>query len=461
MPEKSTKNFNSTKLSLATFGALFGLTALSGITLTNLNASADGTTKTDTVSVSIPAACTMITNDNTYNVTLNPGQESSDIGPSNIKVVCNDYNGYSIYAIGYSGNSYTGDNHTKLIGTNGTISTGTSGDNSWWAMKVNAVSGTYAPSIENGYDSYSVIPSTFTQVAKLTNATDGGDSATGSNMQAYYKVKASVSQIADNYEGKVKYTLVHPNNAPAPTIPPDMQTFTLAQCQTNAADHDYVVRDARDGSEYTVRYINNQCWMTQNLRITHSTGQPEGTILGSGSNFSATSITFDGDLTEGSDYTKAYYHVPTPDLEDTDGNKPMDTYTADQLGVWYNFCAASAKDTTNHGCDNSDLYSGTEDICPANWRLPNDTGNTTGGEMYDLATALTGNPSLFSPIYGGHFNGSGALSNATTNGYWWSSTAYSSTFNYHLRYRENTIDTQWSKRNKSYGFYLRCILDTE
>ena len=443
------KSMDASRLFLAFFGILFSFTALAGAFLTNSKANADDTTKADTVNISVSAACTMISGDNTYSTVLNPGQESTDLGPSNIKIVCNDPNGYSIYAIGYSGDAYTGTNHTKLIGTNSTISTGTSGDNSWWAMKLSAVTGTYTPSIMNGYSAYSVVPDTFTQVARLTGATDTGDSAEGSNLQAFYKIKSSTSQIADDYAGKVKYVLVHPNTA-VPTIPPDMQDFTLAQCQTNATDHDYVVRDRRDGSEYTVRYINGNCWMTQNLRVTHSMGQPEGTILGTDSNFNAASFTFDGDLTLGDDYTQAYYHTPTAEDIAASGNQ----YTAEQLGAWYNFCAASAGEV----CQSDTAQDSTQDICPAGWRLP--TGGTTSGEMYDLGVFLESDPSSFSPIKGGRYV-AGELDEATDYGYWFTSTGANSTGQRISRYAGNYFAGNYNQKfTKRRGIYIRCIRST-
>ena len=79
----------------------------------------------ESVTVKINVTCTMSGFDNTYNVSVNPGQTTSDIGPTNIKTVCNDGNGYALYAIGFSGDSYYG-NNTKLIGTNNNIDTGTS-----------------------------------------------------------------------------------------------------------------------------------------------------------------------------------------------------------------------------------------------------------------------------------------------------------------------------------------------
>ena len=56
----------------------------------------------------------------------------------------NDDNGFSIYAIGYTGNSYDSENHTKLVGssTGGVIATKAyaSGDTtSNWSMKLTKV----------------------------------------------------------------------------------------------------------------------------------------------------------------------------------------------------------------------------------------------------------------------------------------------------------------------------------
>ena len=515
------KSVDASRLFLAFFGILFSFTALAGAFLANSKVNADDTTKADTVNISVSAACTMISGDNTYSTTLNPGQESADLGPSNIKVVCNDPNGYSIYAIGYSGDTYTGTNHTKLIGTNSTISTGTSGDNSWWAMKLSAVTGTYTPSIMNGYSSYSVVPDTFTQVARLTGATDVGDSAEGSNLQAFYKIKASTSQIADDYAGKVKYVLVHPNAATpgtysitynanggsgtmtgesglynyephtlkantftAPSVYrfagwcttntsqnscPDgkiytdeevlnssaiaagstlnlyaiwieipkiyMQDLTAAQCQAQATDVPLTVYDRRDESDYTVRYINGNCWMTQNLRIV-------GTISATDSNFTGAAFNSSagGDL-RGSNqtYTAAQSHL----ADGTDVSSAPSGYTVDMLGAWYNFCAASAGQV----CSNSVTQDATRDICPAGWHLPSHSQNS----------GIISYASSFSPVYGGYYVTGGSYS-TTTIGYWWSSTAYNTYNQYFLKYLNSGLSTL--SNAKVYGQYIRCIRST-
>ena len=52
-----------------------------------------------------------------------------------------------------------------------------------------------------------------------------------------------------------------------PKYVPTIQTFTVEQCQSQASSGNVTVVDTRDGSDYTVRYINGACWMTQNLRL--------------------------------------------------------------------------------------------------------------------------------------------------------------------------------------------------
>ena len=235
------------RLSLDVAGVVLGLAAVVGLSgavaggVPEAVATGDG--GTDALNVTINVACTMAgSGGNTYNVSINPGQTTSDIGPTNIKTLCNDGSGYAIYAIGYSGDSYTG-NNTKLIGTNSNIDTGTAstaGNNSYWAMKLSAVAGDFAPTIMNSFDSYHAVPSDFTMVAKFTAATDAGENAEGSNTQAYYEVKSSSSQVADTYAGKVKYILVHPNDAATPLKPlPDSACPASSICYApNASDID-------------------------------------------------------------------------------------------------------------------------------------------------------------------------------------------------------------------------------
>ena len=95
--------------------------------------------------------------------------------------------------------------------------------NSTWSMKLTPVTGPYAPTIRNdstyNYTNYEVVPSEYTKVAYSSAATETGNGATGSNFTTSYAVFVSQSQNAGSYTGKVKFTLVHPENAPTPNSP--------------------------------------------------------------------------------------------------------------------------------------------------------------------------------------------------------------------------------------------------
>ena len=180
----------------------------------NVNAATD---ITDQTTITVPSSCTMsgnIATGNEHTVSINPNTYQNNIGKTTITTFCNDAGGYAIYAIGYTGNEYTGEEHTKLIGTNTNqkISTGTAKTgNSQWAMRITPVTGTYAPTIENNYDSenYHIVPDTYEKVATYGNSTDA-TGGTGSSIETTYAAYISGTQAADTYTGKVKYTLVHP-----------------------------------------------------------------------------------------------------------------------------------------------------------------------------------------------------------------------------------------------------------
>ena len=95
--------------------------------------------------------------------------------------------------------------------------------NSVWSMKLTPVSGTYAPTIRNdasyNYTNYEIVPSDYTKVAYRTTATDTGTGSTGANFTTDYAVYASATQPAGTYTGKVKFTIVHPQDAAAPVSP--------------------------------------------------------------------------------------------------------------------------------------------------------------------------------------------------------------------------------------------------
>ena len=195
-----------------TLTGIIGLTLLSGLALTLPTASAD-TDIVDDVSIEVPAACALTsTLDTNHTAEVNNGVYEPNIGKTTLKVTCNDSGGFSIYAIGFTGDTYTGEDHTKLIGadTGSKISTkvyASSDTTSNWSMKLTPVSGSTI-SIENSFDNYHVVPDTFTKVATINSGTTP---TTGASVETTYSAYMSGTQPADTYTGKVKYTMVHPS----------------------------------------------------------------------------------------------------------------------------------------------------------------------------------------------------------------------------------------------------------
>ena len=202
---------------------------------------------------------------------------------------------------------------------------------------------------------------------------------------------------------------------------PVMQNFTLSQCQTQAANSSVRVVDSRDSNDYTVRYINGACWMTQNLRL--SGGR---TLTSADSNVSWLGWAFPtGSLTSGNSYTEA--------------RSTISSNTS--YGGYYNYCAASAGTVCSQTQANA-----TQDICPKGWRLP------TINEM----SGITSYSSAFSPVYSGYY-GSGLLYNTGSYGYWWSATAEDSNYQRLLGFHSSSLYTDIYYGNKGFGYSVRCI----
>ncbi len=242
------------------------VTLASGAILSSTRVNADDeNTAVTTASVTVAASCSMTaTVETEHNATLANGIYSAStadyadgIGKTTIATFCNDNSGYAIYAIGYTGGKYDGEDHTKLIGaTNGqkiTTSTATSGDTSSWAMKLTKVTDTaqsYNPealTIENDYDDYNVIPDTYTKVANYTSTTD---QTLGSVLSTTYAAYISPTQVADTYTGKVKYTLVHPNTE-VPAQPQTTQTGKI-RYYANVSDYQGTMADQNISSSVTL-----------------------------------------------------------------------------------------------------------------------------------------------------------------------------------------------------------------
>ena len=206
-----------------------------GSLVLSTNVSAEDSAVTVTT-VTVPIACTMrgIGTDS-HTATLTPNTYSgasgseyaNGIGKTTLTAICNDDNGFSIYAIGYTGNSYDSENHTKLVGANtgGVIATKAyaSGDaTSNWSMKLTKVTDStesYNPQnltiqsdTEGTFSSWHSVPASYTKVAEYHANTGSSttDTTLGVKLETTYAAFVASNQPADTYVGQVKYTMVHP-----------------------------------------------------------------------------------------------------------------------------------------------------------------------------------------------------------------------------------------------------------
>ena len=231
--------------------SLMGFTALSFLVLSSSSALAHSST-VSTASITIDESCTMFGTTNTahtadlVNGTYSGTNYPNGIGQTTLKVFCNDSNGFAIYAIGYTNDEY-GNNKLHWSGATSTsditndINTGiysSGATTSSWSMKLSAVAGTYAATIDDGvsannnstdnFTNWHIVPTEYKRVAYRTSGTDlnTNNNGTGSSITTTYDAYVSATQPAGTYVGQVKYTLVHPNKSDQSNKPLNPLTST-------------------------------------------------------------------------------------------------------------------------------------------------------------------------------------------------------------------------------------------
>ena len=224
----------------ATFvaGIQISLLLFFGIILISNRVSATDPSVTDEINLTVPVSCSLSgTGMDTHTTELHNTESDSAIGESTITAYCNDLNGLSIYAVGFTNNEYGNNNLVSVTAsTTNTIPTGTntSGDTSSWAMKLTPITNptpTYPITIIGStddtdktpttldYTSFQSVPNEYALVARRKASTDVGTNAEGSSFKTTYQAYAASGQAAGTYEGQVRYTLVHPYNHAVPDPP--------------------------------------------------------------------------------------------------------------------------------------------------------------------------------------------------------------------------------------------------
>ena len=262
-----------------------------------------------------------------------------------------------------------------------------------------------------------------------------------------------------------------------------MQDGTEELCKEIYVGATETLIDSRDNTTYMAgRLKDGNCWMLDNLAL-----DPTNSTTASNMNASNTNATEEAinNLLNGGSSTTGWSNIAvanvTTNFNNNDSyvqprinNASKDTLVTSygpasangqaKVGIYYNFCAASASTycyASGQGIDVPDTIIDTpQDICPANWRMP--TGGNTG-EYHALAQKYGSDASntnslqynLSTPL-SGFYSGSSA-SYQGSDGNWWSST-YSGSYSMYSLYVIPTNVNPGGNDNRNFGRSMRCLM---
>ncbi len=476
------------------------LLVVSSVVLSHLSLHSSATgSGTDQIQFSLSSSCTMSSVvDEAHTKEINNGTYHSDVGKTTITTLCNDGNGYSVYAVGYSNNE---EGNNKLINAEHpeySIDTGlaTSGLISNWAMKLNNIPDDPSPTppvIEPAYDNtYGLVPQYWTRVASRPSGTTDMDE--GSSFTTTYAIYTTSNQHAGTYNGQVKYVLTHPSTRPYVYYMQEVDKWK----NTIALEESVQAIDMRDGKKYWVTKLKDgNIWMTQNLDLDIEAN----TVLNSQT--TDLNVAYDSSTGQYAEYDNGYtesneviYYTPdssanTIDFTGTDvsgwQNSDTEPYTANKtddtgtghasLGNYYNWTAAIASNNSSSLTQDtlSDISKNPKNsICPKGWRLPtiSNQSNTISGStnefarlnyLYNNNSTSNSDGFVIKPLY---FIYGGLINDRTLyidmrdgGGNYRSSTVSSSLSSYRLAITDslaNVADgSKWSAKNR--GMSIRCL----
>ena len=261
------------------------------------------------------------------------------------------------------------------------------------------------------------------------------------------------------------------------------QDLDMSICQTVAMEQNSTVKDVRDNNTYMIgRLKDGKCWMLDNLALdptdsttaanmnasnTNATDEAINNLLNGGSSTTGWSNTAVANVTTNFSNYDSYIQPRINNAsKDTlvTSYGPASTSGQAKVGIYYNYCAASASTycyAYGQGVDLPDtIIDAPQDICPASWRMP--TGGPTG-EYLALARKYTSTATddnslqynLSTPL-SGYYHGSSAY-NQGSNGSWWSSTYSSNNLMFFLSVDPTYVSTS-SVNSVNYGQSMRCLL---
>ena len=334
---------------------------------------------------------------------------------------------------------------------------------------------TWGYSTDSG-TSYSGLPKydDTTNVAILNDSTTSGTETTNFLIGAY----ADQNQLAGDYRNVINFNIV--TNMVKYTIAdaPDMQSVAPGAdgCpSTLPTGQAYELTDSRDGTTYKVaKLADNKCWMLDNLALDLTDSTTMAALTPSNTNADADSLTSlrNGNRAAGDQYadgafvaawdsthTTNYYNRASVNADSKDVTVTSYGAGSGKVGVYYNYCAASAGSYCYNDGAAPAGTNASQDICPKGWKIPSSVTN----EDYEVLFAAYGKYDgidnfriALSLLFSGSFGG-GSVRGQNENGFFWSSTRSGISGAYALGMNSSSINTS-GYVHRDDGESVRCLL---
>ena len=417
---------------------------------------ADNPTSVD-YNVYVKPSLSISASTNTVSIDLNPNSKDFGIANLDVTVGTNNLYGYKLYMT--TDNNATNlerdsslDSVSDNIPTLSSSTTTSTFPANYWGYRINNDVGGASTLIDTtGTNFYPYVPTDNPVISSSTEAINEQTANLTFGAKIDYEKKAGLYELTLKFKALPIVTTYYMQDI--------AETPSLAN--TICTDKPTVVLDKRDEKAYTIRRINGDCWMVENLQFTGTTMDsttsnisPEYTpenpyvatyydLEGAEGSSSTGHCYGTYNSTSGTGTGDGYIYSCIHEDEITTSMSPIDSSAAGTTRtVWYNYVAASAGSIAGSSNTDPQLY----DICPAGWRLPNQ--NETN-RITDVVS--------FNPVYGGMWR-NGLLVYEDTRGYWWGSNMITDA---QLRDGINYSGVFGTTGRARYGgYYVRCIMKT-
>ena len=410
-------------------------------------------------SVTIEPSLTLTIPTSSIVLNLDPSSKTFDSKNLNVSVGTNNKTGYKLTLSTPNDNTDlerdTSGDTTAISATIPTLDTGTYTESTFTANK-------WGYSINSNTAIPSTVTTGFVPFVSGNTLMERDTAINHDETELSFASKIDYLQPAGAYNTILQFNIV------ANPLVDYMQNLNPALCTTTPM----TVVDKRDNEEYTIaKLADGNCWLLENLRLdisdpsvqaklTSATTNADNATLGylknggGSSPYPANSViaktASSGSWTN--DYANPYIATEYKNtIQPASGSSP-----AGKIGIYYNFCAASA----GSYCYAENLSSGnaSQDICPAGWRLP---AGGASGEYKALFAAYSSNVANFqaalsTPLSGDFYSGSAY--NRGSYGNFWSSTRNDGSNMYYMYVSSSLVAPQSGNVGRFDGFSVRCVL---